>query len=145
MDQNELYHYGVLGMKWGVRKDRRRSARFKKELKQKHDTKEKKKRLEAERQRQEDAARQRQQMLQRASNDELRMMIERIKMERELDALMAQPKKVNKGAQAVVNLLGRAGSEAVVSAAKKAGPMLAEYYLGKKGIKSSGGKKKDDD
>lgn len=123
MEQNELFHYGVKGMKWGVRKDLRKNASFKK----KHDTEEKKKRLEAERQRQEDAARQREQTLQRASNAELREMIERIKMERELDALMAQPKKVNKGVQAVMNVLGRAGSEAVVSAAKKAGPMLVVY------------------
>ena len=26
MNNNELKHYGVLGMKWGVRKDRRRST-----------------------------------------------------------------------------------------------------------------------
>lgn len=25
--ENELYHYGVLGMKWGIRKDRRSSTR----------------------------------------------------------------------------------------------------------------------
>lgn len=27
-DQNELYHYGVLGMKWGIRKAERRGESY---------------------------------------------------------------------------------------------------------------------
>lgn len=49
MNQNELYHYGILGMKWGVRKGNNKSAKLSRKVSLFDDPKEAKRQVEANR------------------------------------------------------------------------------------------------
>lgn len=91
---NELYHYGVLGMKWGVRRDRSRSGGSRQKRPSSQDSREasaiKKKRLNE------------------MSNAELRKFNERTRLEQEYSRL--NPNAVKKGWKYVATAVGVMGT-----------------------------------
>lgn len=91
---NELYHYGVLGMKWGVRRDRSRSGGSRRKRPSSQDSREasaiKKKRLNE------------------MSNAELRKFNERTRLEQEYSRL--NPNAVKKGWKYVATAVGVMGT-----------------------------------
>lgn len=91
---NELYHYGVLGMKWGVRRDRSRSG----------DSNRKKSRSEDSR----DASAIKKKKLNQMSNAELKRVNERRRLEQEYSRL--NPKSVSRGWKYVATAAGVMGT-----------------------------------
>lgn len=119
MDNNELMHYGVLGMKWGVRKSRstsgKRSGLFKKKTKASTKPQTSKKKS-----------------VKDMSDDELRKAINRLEMEKRYKDL--SPKQVSKGKQFVNDFM----SKSIVPAVNEASKNLARDYLMKIGKKKLG-------
>lgn len=119
MDNNELMHYGVLGMKWGVRKSRsssgKRSGLFKKKAKASTKPQTSKKKS-----------------VKDMSDDELRKAINRLEMEKRYKDL--SPKQVSKGKQFVNVFM----SKSIVPAVNEASKNLARDYLMKVGKKKLG-------
>lgn len=91
---NELYHHGVLGMKWGVRRDRSRSGGSRKKRPSSQDAREtsaiKKKKLN------------------QMSNAELKKLNERSRLEQEYSRL--NPKSVSRGWKYVAKAAGVMGT-----------------------------------
>lgn len=113
---NELYHHGVLGMKWGVRRDRSRSGGSRKKRPSSQDAREtsaiKKKKLN------------------QMSNAELKKLNERSRLEQEYSRL--NPKSVSRGWKYVATAAGVMGTalsvynsgSQLVQLGKKAGNSL---------------------
>lgn len=109
MDDNELYHYGVLGMKWGVRKARPSSGNGKKRKKKK-----KGKELSPDakaRNKRKDDLRNRRTM----SDDELRKKIERLKLEKEFRELTKDD--IGPGKKFASEVMSSAGKKVLTAAA----------------------------
>lgn len=85
-----LAHYGVKGMKWGVRKDKNPNSR-------------KAKRAEAK----------------KLSNEELGDRLKRLRMEDEYVRLTAQTSKLEKGGKFVADLVTNTGKQILVSQVSK--------------------------
>ena len=87
MDNNELYHYGVLGMKWGVRKDRgggvSKTGRRRKSVKERPPAHEDYKKAHSKK------------SVREMSDEELRSRINRLDMERRYQEL--NPSTKNRG------------------------------------------------
>lgn len=107
---NEIVHYGVLGMKWGVRKDRRKSGTSasskvrKAAAKTRGAAKKVRKNLDASKA--EEHIRVRTLQKKRTSNlttDELKFINERLRLEQEYDRL--QKAQIREGVEFVQNLL----------------------------------------
>lgn len=120
MEQRELIHYGVRGMKWGVRryqnKDgsltpagrkraRQKDSDSKKSTSKKTETSEPKKKSVSE-----------------MSDDELRQTVNRIRLEREYNSLT--PAEISRGKVFVSKMLNEAIQPALVSATKQ---VLTDY------------------
>lgn len=91
---NELYHYGVLGMKWGVRKDRSRSGGSRKKRSSSQDARE--------------ASAIKKKKLNQMSNAELRKLNERTRLEQEYSRL--NPNAIKKGWKYVAAAAGVMGT-----------------------------------
>lgn len=116
---NELYHYGVLGMKWGVRRDRTKLLGRKKKGKGIDDSDSQK------------------QSISKMTDDELRSRISRLRMEkdyRELTVTKSQ-KRAEKGKKFVEDVL--------TNSAKNIATQTVTYLMGK-GVNKALGKMFDD-
>lgn len=93
----ELMHYGVKGMKWGVRKDRKRSGSKRKKNPTYGWSKEAK-----------NARRIQQKSVKQMTNAELRQVNERVRLEQEYARL--NPSKIQKGMNTIRNLTNTANT-----------------------------------
>lgn len=91
---NELYHYGILGMKWGVRRDRPRSGGSRKKRPSSQDARE--------------ASAIKKKKLNQMSNAELKKLNERSRLEQEYSRL--NPKSVSRGWKYVATAAGVMGT-----------------------------------
>lgn len=115
---NELYHYGVLGMKWGVRRDRSRSGGSRKKRPSSQDARE--------------ASAIKKKKLNQMSNAELRKLNERTRLEQEYSRL--NPNAVKKGWKYVATAAGIMGTalsvynsgSQLVGIGKKAGNKIVD-------------------
>lgn len=120
-NDNELMHYGVLGMRWGIRRSETssggRHSLFKKKSKQTSEkpTEQPKKKT-----------------IKDMSDDELRKAINRLEMEKRYKDL--NPKHVSRGQQFVKDF----ANKAIAPAINEAGKNLARDYLTKVGKKKLG-------
>lgn len=128
MDNNELMHYGVLGMKWGVRRARHTSGKksfpFKKKKAKQSSEKEKTSKKKP---------------LNKMTDEELQSAINRLELEKRYRDL--SPKQVSKGKKFVNDFVDKAVVPAVTEASKN----LARDYLMKIGKKKLGLDIKDSD
>ena len=95
---NELYHYGVLGMKWGVRRDRSRSSGSRRKRSMSDDARE--------------ASAIKKKKVSQMSNAELKKLNERSRLEQEYSRL--NPGAVRKGWKFVAGAAGIMGTTLAV-------------------------------
>lgn len=103
MDNNELYHYGVLGMKWGVRKSRNSggSSARKKSSRDTEDSRIKDLRKKDVKNRR------------KLSDADLKKKIERLKMEKQLKELTAE--EISPGKKFVSDVMSSSGKKVVTT------------------------------
>lgn len=141
MEENELYHYGVLGMKWGVRKERKKSGKKKKaRLVLESPFKPKPKQQTSSTQEKSSSRR----SISDMSDDELRALINRMQLERQYKQMIAQPP--SKGKAFVKKFLAENAQTIAKSAINKYANRVIDQALDKKfGKSKDGGKKKKSD
>lgn len=130
---NELEHYGVKGMKWGVRKDRSSKSSGPKKKSARSEARAKKKKAAAEKKAANDPK--------NLSNDELRKQNERMRLEQEFKRLK---KEGRPSAGPVVDFLAAQGGRQIKRVANQAIDYGVDTILESAGINLSRKKKKKD-
>lgn len=131
MGENELYHYGVLGMKWGVRKDRNKSGKKKAKLVLESPFKPKPKSQPSS----SSSSSSSKKSISDMSDDELRALINRMQLERQYKQMMAQPP--SKGKAFVKKFLAENAQTIAKTAISKYANRVIDQQLDKKFGKQS--------
>lgn len=147
MGENELYHYGVLGMKWGVRKDRTRGGFGKKKKKKARvvlespfDQKKRQAEERSSRTRSDEIA-DRIKKISDMSDDELRSLINRMQLERQYKDLL--PREQAKPKSFVKKFIARNGEYVLDQLVRKTADRAINVALDKKFGKNSRDKDKE--
>lgn len=118
MDNNYLQHYGVLGMKWGVRRSQKQLARINKKAKRQNWSEDAV-----------DAARVKTKKVKQMSNAELRKLNERTRLENEYSNL--RKGKPSAGRKFVSEVSRELAKEAVKNGVKKGSKWAAKRMVEK--------------
>lgn len=110
ISEESLAHFGVRGMKWGIRKDSSRSEN--RSARKSRISMYKKRRI--------------------VSDDDLKKMVSRLETEKKLKSLVEED--ITPGRTAVKNQLGKFGATALGAAAGTVGAILVKEFLKTKGI-----------
>lgn len=123
---DELFHYGVKGMRWGVRKSRPTSGGTKKSKKKslfsKMSDKKKKAAKAKEKSKEETQEPEKKKSVKDMSDAELRAKISRLQLEKQYTDLSRQTEPVNKGKKFVENIMTKSG--------ENIGTQLTTYVMG---------------
>ena len=125
MDNNELYHYGVLGMKWGVRRYQNPDGSLTEAGKRRYADKEVKKMRKAD-----------SKYRRTLSDDEIRRKVERIKLEKQLKELTKED--LSPGRKFTENILSSSGGKILTAVTVGVGTYAAKSIIGNPGILKKG-------
>lgn len=143
-DQDDaLLHYGILGMRWGVRKDRRTGKRVGTPVKGTKAAKRDQPSVSPKPGSSSKPSAQSKNAITKESNEELRLKVERIKLEQEYKRLKSSPpaKKsaLRRETEAVLKNVAKRQVEHLLNSAIQS---KSNEFLKKYGIQPAGGKKK---
>ena len=124
----ELMHYGVLGMKWGVRRSRPSSGGSKPTSKKgkTDDASDPKKTVKAE-------SKPKKRKISELSDEELRQKISRLQMEKQYRDLAKNRETMNKGKNFTSDFLKAAGKKIVLDNAVDIISQISKHYMAKAG------------
>ena len=123
-NSDELFHYGVKGMRWGVRKSTPTSGGTKKSKKKSLIAKmsDKKKKAKKEKTKEEAQEAEKKKSVKDMSDAELRAKISRLQLEKQYSDLSRQTEPVSKGKKFVENIMTKSG--------ENIGTQLTTYVMG---------------
>jgi hypothetical protein len=130
MDNNELRHYGILGMKWGVRRTEAQLARARGKVSELENKLERKTGSSKKASPSTPDSAPKKRSVKEMSDDELRSKIQRLQMEKQLKQLSEEGSTVkDKGKSAVGGFLKSAGKKVLVDTAVDVSAQVVKYFM----------------
>ena len=136
----ELYHHGVLGMKWGVRKARKTSSSSKKPAKKNDDTP---RGLKKFLKKNKTVEKSRKKSIRELTDEELREKINRIQLEKQYKTLMEEgnQQKSKRGKDLALRVLEKSGENIATQILNHYGAKIANNLIGETVIYANNKKK----
>ena len=120
--EEELYHHGIKGMRWGIRRYQNKDGSLTPAGKKRQAKLEDNERAKAE-------SKARRKPISKMSNDELKSRMDRMQLEKDYASLLADTSKHSKGKKFVMEVLEKAGKDVLTQTIAYAGGVAVNKYL----------------